>query len=130
MRRLFRLKQRASRAEADVSPSLFGNTFFGQCQKGVPQPANSKPETWWILGKVEASEAAERFNLRGVSPGGIGAKSSRLERRGVEGVRDATERNRAMALRDRGEGYGFRQDSVAADSVAAFLLWQSTSTTT
>jgi hypothetical protein len=68
-------------------------------------------------GKVKASEPAERFNLRGGLSGGIGAKSSRSERRGVHGTGDASERKRVMALRGIGGGYEFPEDYVAADSV-------------
>lgn len=59
------------------------------------------------LGKVEVSEPAEHFNLRGWFPGGIGAKSSRLERRGAHGIRNVSERRRAMALHGLGGGVKF-----------------------
>jgi hypothetical protein len=43
---------RAPASKSHVPPRLFGNTFFGQCQKGVPQPANSKSGTRGIPGRL------------------------------------------------------------------------------
>ena len=56
-------------------------------------------------GKSESSELAKRFCLRGRFPGGIGAKSSLLERRGVEGGegRNGAEKGDGFAWYGRGQ---------------------------
>jgi len=69
-----------------------------------------------LLGRLD--RRSPRFNLRGKSYGGNGAKSSRLERRGVYGTRDATERKRAMALR--GFGVGKPKREFLRDEVVDF----------
>ena len=79
-------------------PKAFWQYLFGQCQKGVSQPANTKPGTRWIPGKVESSELAERFNLRGRGLRWVEANASALERSESRGYTEQSGEERAKAL--------------------------------